>query len=95
MAAIGLPPSRLHPLRAQSALCTVLTWQRMRRRREQRMRQQQVQRPELQQKPVQQALLPEQERERGRLQEPRQVPERAQELLPSCRKRRGRRQRSR
>lgn len=91
MAAIGLPPSRLHPLRAQSALCTVLTWQRMRRRREQRMRQQQVQQPGLQQKPVQQALQPEQER----LQEPRQVPERAQELLPSCRKRRGRRQRSR
>ena len=93
MAAIGLPPSRLHPLRAQSALCTVLTWQRMRRRREQRMRQQQVQRPELQQKPVQQALQP--ERERERLQKPRQVPVRAQELLPSCRKRQGRRQRSR
>jgi hypothetical protein len=63
----------------------------MRRRREQRMRQQQVQQPGLQQKPVQQALQP----ERERLQEPRQAPERAQELLPSCRKRRGRRQRSR
>jgi hypothetical protein len=65
----------------------------MRRRREQRMRQQQVQQPGLQQKPVQQALQPEPERER--LQEPRQVPGRAQELLPFCRKRRGRRQRSR
>jgi hypothetical protein len=57
------------------------------------MRQQQVQRPELQRKPEQQALQPEQERER--LQELRQVPVRAQEPLPSCRKRRGRQQRSR
>ena len=77
----------------QPALCAELTWQRMRRQRERRMRQQQVQRPELQRKPEQQALQPEQERER--LQELRQVPVRAQEPLPSCRKRRGLQQRSR